>query len=178
MHNFSASKVAGAPAPAVTPRSESDALVQQLRALINQPITSVPKSGERVGSYNFHGGGSPLDYEHITREELARDRMTFPQPQIESQAHPGVYYRSEDTEFNIRLKWYYADPTKPTRRLTDIEYDRIVDLCRRIATAQKSAAAISTITPAAPVAPARPTEQIPPAQVWARIETLKRDWPR
>ena len=41
--------------------SEAAALVQQLRAIINQPVRTVPKSGERVGTYNFHGGGVPLD---------------------------------------------------------------------------------------------------------------------
>jgi hypothetical protein len=172
----SAPLTAAGAAPAA--RSEAEALVQQLRALINQPIQTVPKSGERVGTYNFHGGGSPLDYAQITREELARDRMTFAQPQIEARDHPGVYYRSDDTEFNIRLKWYYADPTKPTKRLTDIEYDRIIDLCRRIAAAQKSTVSASASETVAPSPGAGTSTQVSPLQLWPRIEALKRDWPR
>ncbi len=158
--------------------SEAAALVQQLREIVNQPIQPEPKSGERVGTYNFHGGGTPLDYANVTREELLRERMTFPQPQIEARDHPGVYYRSGDTEFNIRLKWYYADPTRPTKRLTDIEYDRIVDLSRRIAAAQKSSSGAAT-SGAAPSIPANPSSvQVSAEELWPRIAALKRKWPR
>jgi hypothetical protein len=159
--------------------SEAAALVQQLRAIVNQPVQPEPKSGERVGTYNFHGGGTPLDYANVTREELLRDRMIFPQPQIEARDHPGVYYRGEDTEFNIRLKWYYADPTKPTKRLTDIEYDRIIVLSRRIASALNSPATASASGAAPSAPPANPSSgQVSAEELWPRIAALKRKWPR
>ncbi len=166
------------PVSASASTSEASALVQQLRSIINQPVQPEPKSGERVGTYNFHGGGAPLDYANVTREELLRERMTFQQPQIEARDHPGVYYRSEDTEFNIRLKWYNAYPTRPTKRLTDIEYDRIIDLSRRIAAAQKSPVTTSQ-SGAAPSAPSYSSSgQVSAEELWPRIATLKRKWPR
>ncbi|OAI42362.1 hypothetical protein AYO41_00945 [Verrucomicrobia bacterium SCGC AG-212-E04] len=158
--------------PTRTAHAGADVLVAQLRGIINQPIQPVNKGDGSVGTYNFHPGGGPLDYERVTREELWKDRQTFPQSVIEPQSHRGTFYRTEDVEFNIRLKWYYSDPTHPTKRLSESDYDRIVDVCRRIAQAQKESPAVAPAASATP--PSRPTA----AQLWPRIEALQRAWPQ
>ncbi len=137
-------------------------LLAQLRAIINQPLQPVGRSKEKVGTYNFHvnPGLAPLNYAKVTREQLWSARHTFPEPLLEPRAHPGTFYRTEDVEFNLLLKHYYADQTFPTRRLTEADYDRIVSICQEIARAQ----------PAAPSAPS--------TGLWERIETLRNNWPK
>ncbi len=162
-----------APSGLAAPSTSAGGSLAALRALINSPLSSVPRDGSVPFIANFHvnPGLPPLDYANVTKAQLLAQQKLYTGRMVQALEHPERLYRGDDVEFNLLLKPYYADQTSPTKRLSESDYDRIVTLCREIATESTPAVA------SAPVA-ASATPPLNAGQTWTAFERLRKEWPK
>ena len=125
-----------APASANTPvtRADLDAAVARIRAIVNQvpPVVTKPDSAESWKS-GFHPGALKPDFDHA---DLFSTRETLPGPYMDMEGAPGVFYLSDQCEFNPQTKFFYANRQLPKKKLTDAEYQELVRLYRFVGRCQ------------------------------------------
>lgn len=121
--------------PEAATRAELQDAVDQVKAIVNQPVAAYPRMpGVQVGTYSpgwFHPGALQPDFNHVDvrdSQELKYGQYTY----VTSDLNPGVMFRGEDCEFTAMTKWAYTDRTLPKKRLTDAEMAEINRLYRII----------------------------------------------
>ena len=130
--------------PNASVRADLQHAVEQVQAIVNQPVASYPKSDDaQVGFYSpgwFHPGAIKPDFKHVdvrASQELQYSRFLY----VTSDLNPGVMFRGEDCEFNAMTKWAYLDRTLPKKRLTEMEMIEINRLYRVIGACEEKLAA-------------------------------------
>lgn len=117
---------------------------QQVKAIINQPVTALPHGIMPVATYKpgwFHDGAIKPDYAHID----VRTTQEFPYKGHEFVASPinkGLMFRGEELEFNANTKYFYTDRTVPKKKLTEVEMLEINRLYRIIGECETKIAAL------------------------------------
>jgi len=132
---------AGAPAlgsPAAvlnTVARQVNAAVRRVAAIVNQPITRLPRTPEmKIESFGpgwFHPGATRPDFNHVDvtmSQELPYSKFEY----VSSDLNPGEAFLGAELEFNSMTKYFYTDRTIPKKRLTMDEMLEINRLYRVI----------------------------------------------
>jgi hypothetical protein len=115
--------------------AERDAAIEQVKRIVNQPVSALPLPPEaRVGNFSpgwFHQGAAKphfLTVDVRTTQQFPYDKYEF----VTSDLSPGVMFRGQDLEFNAMTKYFYTDYSLPKKRLTPDEMTEINRLYRVI----------------------------------------------
>lgn len=138
-----APQAAPAPAPgAGSPAAQVNSIAVQINgavkrivAIVNQPITRLPRTPEmKIGFYGpgwFHPGATRPDFNNV---DITRTQA-FPYSQFEyvsSDLNPTEAFLGAELEFNSMTKYFYTDRTIPKKRLTADEMLEVNRLYRVI----------------------------------------------
>ncbi len=117
------------------PKATMDKAMEQVRAIVNQPVTHVaiaPGMSVSVSSPGwFHPGAIRPDFNTVdvrTTQQL----QYINDPYITSDINPGVCFLGPELEFNSMTKFFYTDRSLPKKRLTEAEMVEINRLYRII----------------------------------------------
>ena len=131
--------------------------------IVNRPVTYFRAGpGIEISIYHpgwFHDGAEKPDFNNVdirTTQTLnyAKDKY------VSSDLNPGIYFLGEDLEFNPNTKWFYADRSRPKRKLTEEEMVEINGLYRVIGKCETEIARLQnpqSPPPAAAAPPAPPS---------------------
>jgi hypothetical protein len=115
--------------------AQRDAAIEQVKRIVNQPVTALPIPPEaRVGTFSpgwfHHGATRPafLTVDVRTSQQFPYDRWEF----VTSDLNPGLMFRGSDLEFNSNTKYFYTDYSLPKKRLSADEMTEINRLYRVI----------------------------------------------
>ncbi len=128
------------PAQTDSPEVEMNNAIEQVKKIVNQPVSSIPRNqGMRVSEYSpgwFHPGARKPDFDHVdVRSSQNTEFAKF--DYVTSNLNHGVAFRGRDVEFNVNTKYFYEDFTLPKKRLTEEEMleinrlYRIIGECKR-----------------------------------------------
>jgi hypothetical protein len=134
-------KAEGPPAPG-SPGAQVNAIAGQVNAavkrvvaIVNQPITHLPRTPEmKFGYYSlgwFHPGATRPDYNSV---DITKTQET-PYAKFEyvtSDLNPTEAFLGSELEFNSMTKYFYMDRTLPKKKLTMDEMAEINHLYRVI----------------------------------------------
>ena len=122
-------------------RTEMDAAMGRVRAIVNQTPPTVPRPPPDAESYHYgyHPGALTPDYAHA---DLYSTRELWKGEYVNMDTAPGIYYRSADCEFNPQTKFFYTSRDVPKKRLSDAEIAEVVRLYRTIAADQQLLASL------------------------------------
>lgn len=122
-------------APGAVAKAELDDAVEQVKAIVNQPVAAYPRTpGAPVSVFSpgwFHAGALKPDFNHVdvrASQQLQYDQYTY----VTSDLNPGLMFSGQDCEFNPMTKWAYTDRTLPKKKLTESEMVEINRLYRVI----------------------------------------------
>ncbi len=116
-------------------KAEMDDAISQVKEIVNQPVTAVPRTPDmQVSTYSpgwFHPGAAEPDFDAVdvrTTQAFIYDQYEY----VTSDLNPGVVFISHELEFNEMTKYFYTDRTVPKKRLTEDEMLEINRLYRVI----------------------------------------------
>jgi hypothetical protein len=116
-------------------KAEMDDAISQVKEIVNQPVTAVPRTPDmQVSTYHpgwFHPGAAEPDFDTVdvrTTQRFIYDQYEY----VTSDLNPGVVFISHELEFNEMTKYFYTDRTVPKKRLTEDEMLEINRLYRVI----------------------------------------------
>ncbi|TPJ43984.1 hypothetical protein [Mesorhizobium sp. B2-7-1] len=102
---------------------------QKIMAIVNQPITHLPRSGP-VAEFSpgwFHPGATKPDFNTVD----IRATQEFPyEGHVTSDVTPSEMFVGSELEFNAMTKYFYTDRNLPKKRLSDSEMTKIDGLYR------------------------------------------------
>jgi len=106
---------------------------QQVRTIVNQPVTHLPRTAEAAvfSPGWFHAGAIKPDFDNVdirTSQEFPYDR----DPYATSDVTPTEMFVSKQLEFNAMTKYFYVDRSLPKKRLSEPEMLEINRLYRII----------------------------------------------
>jgi len=129
-----------APAQTDSPEVEMNNAIEQVKKIVNQPVSSIPRNqGMRVSEYSpgwFHDGARKPDFDHVDirkSQKLEYEKFDY----VTSDLNHGVVFRGKDLEFNPNTKFFYTDRSLPKKRLTESEMIEINRLYRIIGECQR-----------------------------------------
>jgi hypothetical protein len=115
--------------------SEMNDAMEQVRKIVNQPVTRyVRQSGMQVAVFQpgwFHPGANTPDFNNVdvrTTQEFPYARFVY----VTSDLNPGVVFLGRELEFNANTKYFYTDRSLPKKKLTEPEMLEINRLYRII----------------------------------------------
>jgi hypothetical protein len=116
-----------------TLNAETAQAEQRVVAIVNQPITHLPRSGpvELFSPGWFHPGAMKPDFNNVdirTTQEFPYDGDSY----VTSDVNPSEMFIGSELEFNAMTKYFYADLTLPKKRLSNTEMLKINGLYRVI----------------------------------------------
>jgi hypothetical protein len=126
----------GSPAAQVNAiASQINAAVKRVVAIINQPITRLPRTPEmKIVLYGpgwFHPGATRPDFNNV--DITKTQSLDYAQYQyVSSDLNPTEAFLGSELEFNSMTKYFYTDRTVPKKRLTADEMLEINRLYRVI----------------------------------------------
>jgi hypothetical protein len=118
------------------PKVVMDAATEQVKAIVNQPVTPVAltRDMENIGSGAdwFHPGAIKPDFDTVdvrkTQETSNYDKYNY----VTSGLNPGVAFPAREIAFNSMTKYFYVDRSVPKKKLTEAEMLEINRLYRII----------------------------------------------
>lgn len=117
-------------------QSKLDDAVARVKAIVNQPVTSLPRTRDMIVSEFspgwFHDGADKPDFANVD-VHATQDLLYSKYPYVTSDLNPGEVFIGGDLEFNSATKYFYMDRTVPKKRLTEDEMLEINKLYRTIA---------------------------------------------
>jgi hypothetical protein len=156
-----------------------DATMDQVRAIVNQPVAQLTATPDMdVSIYQpgwFHPGAITPDFNNVDIRPT-QDLNYGNHQYVSSDINPGICFRGSDVEFNSMTKFFYTDRSLPKKKLTEDEMQEINRLYRVIGDCQEKLAHPQKPQVAASPAPApnAATPSIstpPPAQAAASGST-------
>jgi hypothetical protein len=134
-------KAEGPPAPG-SPGAQVNAIASQINAavkrvvaIINQPITRLPRTPEmKIGFFQpgwFHPGATRPDFNSVDitkTQETPYSNFEY----VSSDLNPTEAFLGAELEFNSMTKYFYTDRTVPKKKLTADEMAEINHLYRVI----------------------------------------------
>ena len=137
-------------------KSQMEDAEAQVREIVNQPVTSLPRTSDmQVSTYSpgwFHPGAEKPDFDTVD----VRTTQTSPydeQQYVTSDLNPDVVFIGPELEFNSMTKYFYTDRTVPKKKLTEEEMLEINRLYRIIGKCERQLDDLQN--PASPVLDAR-----------------------
>jgi hypothetical protein len=126
----------GSPAAQVNAiASQVNAAVRRVAAIVNQPITRLPRTPEmKIGSFGpgwFRPGATRPDFNNVDitkTQEFPYSKFEY----VSSDLNPDEAFLGSELEFNSMTKYFYTDRTVPKKRLTADEMAEINHLYRVI----------------------------------------------
>ncbi len=116
-------------------QAEVDKVEKQVKTIVNQPVTHLPRSSwAAVQVFSpgwFHAGSTKPDYAKVD----VRTTQEFPYTRFEhvsSKLNPHEMFVGSELEFNKNTKYYYTDLNLPKKKLTEAEMVEINRLYRII----------------------------------------------
>jgi hypothetical protein len=136
-----AAKAEGPPAPG-TPGAQVNAIASQINAavkrvvaIVNQPITRLPRTPEmKIGFFQpgwFHPGATRPDFNNVDitkTQETPYSGFEY----VSSDLNPTEAFLGSELEFNPMTKFFYTDRTVPKKKLSMDEMTEINHLYRVI----------------------------------------------
>jgi hypothetical protein len=123
--------------------TEMKSAVEQVKQIVNQPVTSMPRTSEmQVSTYRpgwFHEGASKPNFNTVdvrTTRETPYDGRQY----VTSDLNPGIVFIGSQLEFNPMTKYFYTDRSLPKKKLSDAEMIEINRLYRIIGRCEKELA--------------------------------------
>jgi len=117
-----------------------NAAVRRIVAIVNQPITRLPRTPEmKILSFGpgwFHPGATRPDFNNVDITKT----QEFPysgSEYVSSDLNPAEAFLGAELEFNAMTKYFYTDRTVPKKRLTADEMAEINHLYRVIGLGEK-----------------------------------------
>jgi hypothetical protein len=112
---------------------ENSAAQQNVVAIVNQPVTHLPRSGpvELFSPGWFHPGAMTPDFSTVdvrTTQQFPYNGSTY----VSSDLNPSEMFIGSELEFNPMTKYFYTDRTLPKKRLSEAEMIKINGLYRVI----------------------------------------------
>ena len=115
--------------------SEKNDAMEQVRKIVNQPVTRyVRQPGMQVAVFStgwFHPGAVTPDFNNVD-VRTTQDKMYDKYGYVSSDLNPGVVFLGRDLEFNWNTKHFYTDRSLPKKKLTEPEMLEINRLYRII----------------------------------------------
>jgi hypothetical protein len=115
--------------------SEKNDAMEQVRKIINQPVTRLArKPGMHGATFSpgwFHEGANKPDFNNVdvrTTQEKIYDTNDY----VTSDLNPGVVFLGRELEFNANTKYFYTDRSLPKKKLSEPEMLEINRLYRII----------------------------------------------
>jgi hypothetical protein len=115
--------------------AEMNDAVSQVKQIVNQPVTSLPRTPDmQVATYRpgwFHPGAEKPDFNTVdvrTTQMGDYDQHEY----VTSDLNPDVVYLGHELEFNPMTKYFYTDRLAPKKKLTEEEMLEINQLYRVI----------------------------------------------
>jgi hypothetical protein len=128
-----------------TLQKETDAAIDRVVAIINQPVTVYTRLPDsNVGLFSpgwFQEGAVEPDFDKVD----IRKFQTFPYNRsmfVSSNLNPTEMFRSGELEFNAMTKYFYLDRTRPKKKLTRAEMTEINSLYRLIGANRRKIASL------------------------------------
>lgn len=138
-------------------KSQMDAAMARIREIVNQPVTSLPRTPDmQVATYSpgwFHPGAETPDFNTVD----VRTTQMFPydgHQYVTSDLNPDVVFIGSELEFNPMTKYFYTDRSVPKKKLTEEEMLEINQLYRVIGKCEQRLDRLQN--PLWPLAAARP----------------------
>ena len=110
--------------------------VNRVKAIVNQPVRSVRRTGEmKVSIFQpgwFHDGAELPEFSEVDvrkTQETTYDRFEY----VTSDLNPGIAFRGREIEFNRMTKYFYENLNLPKKKLLESEMREINRLYRVIA---------------------------------------------
>jgi hypothetical protein len=115
--------------------AEMNNAISQVKEIVNQPVTVVPRTPDmQVSTYRpgwFHPGAEKPDFNTV--DIRATQTFTYDQDEyVTSDLNPGVAFIGNELEFNPMTKYFYTDRSVPKKKLTEDEMLEINQLYRVI----------------------------------------------
>ncbi len=118
-----------------------DAAMQRVKAVVNQPVTKLPrKPYMRVAEFGpggwFHPGAETPDFNAVdvrNSQQLPYGKFDY----VTSDLNPGVVFLGHELEFNSMTKYFYTDRSVPKKKLTEAEMLEVNRLYRIIGRCQQ-----------------------------------------
>jgi hypothetical protein len=115
--------------------SEMNDAMQQIRKIVNQPVTRLTrKPGMQVATFSpgwFHEGANKPDFNNVdvrTTQEKIYDTHDY----VTSDLNPGLVFLGRELEFNANTKYFYTDRSLPKKKLSETEMLEVNRLYRII----------------------------------------------
>jgi hypothetical protein len=112
-----------------------NAAVKRVVAIVNQPITHLPRTPDmKIGYFSpgwFHPGATRPDYNNVDitkTQETPYSKFEY----VSSDLNPTEAFLGSELEFNSMTKYFYMDRTLPKKKLTPDEMAEINHLYRVI----------------------------------------------
>ena len=141
--------------------SEMNVAMEQVRKIVNQPVTAYAEQpGMDVATFSpgwFHPGANTPDFNNVdvrTTQEKTYDKHGY----VSSDLNPGVVFVGRELEFNSNTKYFYTDRSLPKKKLTEPEMLEINRLYRIIGHCQQQLAHLQNPEPA-PETTSEPTAE-------------------
>jgi hypothetical protein len=114
---------------------EINAAVRRIVAIVNQPITRLPRTPEmKIVSFGpgwFHPGATRPDFNNVDIT-TTQDFSFYNYEYVSSDLNPTEAFLGAELEFNSMTKYFYTDRSIPKKRLTKNEMLEINHLYRVI----------------------------------------------
>jgi hypothetical protein len=115
--------------------TEEQAAIQDVRKIVNQPVTQHPRTEEMdVATYMpgwFLAGAKKPDFINVDVRRT-QDTSYGKHEYVTSDLNPGVAFVGKEVEFNPMTKYFYTDRSIPKKRLSEPEMIEINRLYRII----------------------------------------------
>jgi hypothetical protein len=112
--------------------------VDRVNLIVNQPVPSVPRTGEIssqcawFGEGWFHPGAATPDFNNVDIRKTQETQNYTSKQYVSGNLTPDVAFLGTDVEFNSMTKIFYQDRTLPKKKLTEEEMVEINRLYRII----------------------------------------------
>ena len=117
------------------------AATEQVKAIINQPVTTFPLNSVtgNIATYDtwFHPGAIKPDFDTVDVRKTQDTSEYSKSDYITSKLNPGVAFPGKEVEFNAMTKYFYTDRSLPKKKLTGAEMLEINRLYRRSSASAK-----------------------------------------
>jgi hypothetical protein len=132
-----------------TIKAQQKQVIEQVKAIVNQPITHVPRSPWAMMSIFhpgwFHPGAILPDFNKV---DIRQTQDTAPYARnhyVSSDLNPSEMFLGAELEFNSMTKYFYTDRSLPKKKLTEKEMLEINSLYRIIGADQRKLAELQNM---------------------------------